>query len=189
LAISLTITGYAQSPGTVVEFSIPYPTNETADLQGSHTMPMGAGHAGSTHEFAYNNNGGNAIWITGQNYDTLVKVALDGEMKLYSLPQGSGPHGIDFDAGLSFDKNNNLWVQQYVDQNNPEPTGPDHIIKIDKTVLTAKPSDAGKLSVISYPVPTRKTVMHRIIQGPDGNMWFTEMKSDKIGKLITRRSL
>jgi virginiamycin B lyase len=36
-----------------------------------------------------------------------------------------------------------------------------------------------------YEVPTRKTVMHRIIQGPDKNMWFTELKSDCVGKVLT----
>jgi virginiamycin B lyase len=39
--------------------------------------------------------------------------------------------------------------------------------------------------VTFYQVPTRDTVMHRIIQGPDGNMWFTELKADKVGKIIT----
>jgi streptogramin lyase len=25
--------------------------------------------------------------------------------------------------------------------------------------------------------------MHRIIQGPDKNMWFTELKSDRVGRV------
>jgi hypothetical protein len=25
--------------------------------------------------------------------------------------------------------------------------------------------------------------MHRIIQGPDGNIWFTELNAEKVGKL------
>jgi virginiamycin B lyase len=36
---------------------------------------------------------------------------------------------------------------------------------------------------MSYKVPTQKTVMHRIIQGPDKNMWFTELKSDRVGRV------
>jgi len=31
----------------------------------------------------------------------------------------------------------------------------------------------------------REPVMHRIILGPDENMWSAEMNADKIGKLIT----
>jgi streptogramin lyase len=35
-------------------------------------------------------------------------------------------------------------------------------------------------------VPTTQTVMHRILQGPDGNVWFTELGSNKVGKLVLR---
>jgi len=59
--------------------------------------------------------------------------------------------------------------------------GPDHIVKIGKSILTAKPSD--KLDFTFYEVPTRQT--NRIIQGPDRNMWFTELKSDRVGKVQT----
>ena len=39
-------------------------------------------------------------------------------------------------AGLAFDHGHDLWVQQYVDQDNALPGGPDHIIKIDRSILT-----------------------------------------------------
>jgi virginiamycin B lyase len=48
-------------------------------------------------------------------------------------------------------------------------------------VLTAKAGD--KLDYTYYEVPTRNTVMHRIIQAPDMNMWYTELKADKIGRI------
>ncbi|MEH1964934.1 MAG: hypothetical protein V7K91_00320 [Nostoc sp.] len=35
----------------------------------------------------------------------------------------------------------------------------------------------------NYQVPTRNTVMHRITQGPDQNIWFTELRSDKVGRM------
>lgn len=366
-AVTLSISCYAQSSapeavtlGKIFEFAIPYP-NRNQPAAHQNCMPMGSGHAGSTHEITYNRHGGDVMWITGQNYDTLVKVALDGKMQLYALPEGSGPHGIDFDAdgqlwvtlefagkiakldesgnivaeydvaldcstcpqeinahphglgigadgktiwytgkatgtvgkimpdgivqtyalpnvgsvpiyikngpdgnmwvtelvgnaiarvtpdgevrefpiptynsrpiaivpgpegkamwfteeasnkvgridlegnitefsipksqdnvilaALSFDKNKNLWVQQYVNQNDPNPPGTDHIIKIGKAILNAIPSESLTLPMTFYPVPTHDTVMHRIIQGPDGNMWFTELKADKVGKLITQ---
>jgi virginiamycin B lyase len=38
--------------------------------------------------------------------------------------------------------------------------------------------------VTFYKVPTTQTVMHRIVQGPDGNLWFTELGSNKVGKLV-----
>ena len=42
--------------------------------------------------------------------------------------------------------------------------------------------------VTFYEVPTRNAVMHRIIQGPDGNIWFTELAANKVGKLISGES-
>jgi streptogramin lyase len=38
-----------------------------------------------------------------------------------------------------------------------------------------------------YPVPTRGTVMHRIIRGPGGAMWFTEMHADRLGRIYPGR--
>ena len=344
---------------SIVEFSIPYTNAATAAAQPCMPgMAMAAGMSGSTHEITFDHNGGNVLWVTGQNYDTLVKLQTDGSMNLISLPSGSGPHGIDFDqaghlwltlefagqiarvdangaivatydvslncstcpneinthphglgidpdgqtvwftgkatgtvgkvtpsgevvhyalktvgsvpiyikagpdgnmwvtelvgnaiarvtpdgvvsefpiptfnsrpiaivpspdgngmwfseeagnkvghidaqggitefpipkirrnyilAGLAFDNQGNLWVQQYVDQNNPRPTGRDFILKIDKSILTADPSRPRTYPVTRYPVPTRQTVMHRIIQGPDGAMWFTELAANKVGRL------
>ena len=35
------------------------------------------------------------------------------------------------------------------------------------------------MKVSLFDVPTR--TLHRIILGPDGNMWFTELNADKVG--------
>ena len=40
------------------------------------------------------------------------------------------------------------------------------------------------IDVTGYPVPTRNTLMHRITQGPDGNIWFTELGTDQVGVLM-----
>jgi virginiamycin B lyase len=32
--------------------------------------------------------------------------------------------------------------------------------------------------------PSQRTVMHRITQGPDGNIWFSELGLNRIGKLV-----
>jgi virginiamycin B lyase len=83
----------------------------------------------------------------------------------------------------------NLWVQQYVDQNSPAPANPspasaDYIVRIDKSILNTSPADISKVPITYYKVPTTQTVMHRIVQGPDGNIWFTELGANKVGKLI-----
>lgn len=86
-------------------------------------------------------------------------------------------------AGLAFDNDKNLWVQQYVDENQPYPPGIDYLVKIDKEILGSSSSDIKNISFDFYKVPTRKTVMHRIDPVPDGNLWFTELKADKVGVL------
>jgi len=355
----------ASTYGDVIEFAIGYP--KTEDLAADHgCAPHGSAHHGSTHEITCPRNGSDVLWVTGQNYDTLVKLATDGRTSFYSLKPGSGPHGMAFDAagrlwltlefagkiarldengsivaeynvclngnpnaintrphglgigddgetiwftgkatgtvgkispdgkvqhfalstpgsvpiyirngpdhnmwatelvgnaiaritpggevtefpiptsnsrpiaivpepggkamwfteeagnkvgridtdlidkegidkdcviveysvprsqenvlmaGLSFDHENNIWVQQYVNHNVPTRGGTDYLVKIDKAILTANPSDITGIPFTFYPVPSEDTMMHRIIQGPDGNMWFTEMGTDKVGRL------
>jgi virginiamycin B lyase len=344
---------------TIMEFPIPYLIKPAANAP--PCMPGMPSDPGSTHEITFDQNGGTVLWVTGQNYDTLVKVSLNGQLQLYSLPSGSGPHGIAFDASgqlwvtlefsgkiakiddngnivaeydanlvcttcpqpinthphgpgigsdgatvwytgkatgtvgrvvpdgevenyalknvgsvpiyikagpdgnmwvtelvgnaiarvtpeglvtefpiptfnsrpiaivpepdgkamwfseeasdkvgritldgtiteyqvpkrqrnvilaaLWFDNQGNLWTQQYVDENNPRPKGPDYIVRIDKSIVTTDPSRIGKLPITFYAVPTRQTVMHRIIQGPDQAMWFTELFANKVGRLVPK---
>jgi virginiamycin B lyase len=358
----LSFSLFAQSPGTIVEYSVVYPNTTSVETGACHPAP-----AGSTHEITFNAKGGSDLWITGQNYDQVVKVSQSGAMTFYPMPKGSGPHGIEFDgdgrlwvslefsgqivrldengkadrtidvrldcptcpdgklnthphgmwfgadgktiwftgkstgtigkvtqdgkvttyplktvgsvpiyvrpgndgtmwvtelvgnaiaritadgkvaefaiptrnsrpiaivpepgsnamwfseeagnrvariapdgtiaeyplpmtqanvivAALAFDRDRNLWVQQYIDQNaptpaNPSPAGGDYIIRIDKSILTTAPSDISQVPITYFKVPTTQTVMHRILQGPDGNVWFTELGSNKVGKLVLR---
>ena len=88
-------------------------------------------------------------------------------------------------AGLAFDEDHNLWLQSYVDASHPEPKGPDFIIRAGKSLLDAKAED-GKANMTNVPIdyfelPTKETILHRIIKGPDGNPWFTELGADRIG--------
>jgi virginiamycin B lyase len=89
-------------------------------------------------------------------------------------------------AGLAFDMAGNLWVQQYVDQNHPDPEGRDHIVRIDRAGLAAGPDGLRPAHFTSYAVPTRRSVMHRIILGAGGAMWFTEMGADRVGRILAR---
>ena len=88
-------------------------------------------------------------------------------------------------GGIAFDSKGNLWTHSYVDQKRPRPEGPDHIIKIDKAIKNAATGDW--IPITYYEVRSRNTVMHRITQGPDGNIWFTELGIDKLGKLTIGR--
>lgn len=90
-------------------------------------------------------------------------------------------------AGLAFDAQGNLWVQQYVSNNVPAPAGTDWIVRIGRKGLAAWAAsggaDRGALDFAYYPAPTRMTVMHRIAEGQGGAMWFTEMWADKVGRV------
>ena len=127
--------------------------------------------------------GGKAMWFSEEAGNKVARIDMNGNITEFAVPKTQNNVIL---AGLSFDNEKNLWVEQYVDQNNPYPAGTDHIIKIDKSILTAKPDDISKIPMTYYQVPTTATVFHRIIQGPDGNMWFTEMHANKVGKLTTR---
>jgi virginiamycin B lyase len=124
--------------------------------------------------------GGKAMWFTEEAGNKVGRIDMDGKIVEYSVPRSQENVLL---AGLSFDHANNLWVQQYVNHNVPTLGGTDYLVKIDKAILTAKPSDIMGVPFTFYPVPSEDTMMHRIILGPDGNMWFTEMNTDKVGRL------
>lgn len=134
--------------------------------------------------------GGQAMWFTEEAGNKVGRIGMDGKITEFPVPKTQDNVIL---AGLAFDTQGNLWVQQYIDVNSPRdwdgkftgPVGRDYIIKIDKAILTARQSDISKVAFTFYQVPTRETVMHRIIQGPDGNMWFTEMAADKLGRVMT----
>ncbi|HEX8622820.1 MAG TPA: hypothetical protein VF718_12710 [Allosphingosinicella sp.] len=90
-------------------------------------------------------------------------------------------------AGLAFDRDGDLWVQQYVSNNAPAPAGTDWIVRIGRKGLAAWAASGGAdtaaLDLAYHPAPTRMTVMHRIAEGRDGAMWFTEMWADKVGRV------
>lgn len=132
--------------------------------------------------------GSNAMWFSEEAGNRVARIDCSPKCAIteYQLPLTQSNVIL---AGLAFDSDKNLWVQQYVDQNsptpaNPSPAGSDSIIRIDKSILTTAPGDLSKVPITYYKVPTTQTVMHRIVQGPDGNMWFTELGSNKVGKLI-----
>jgi virginiamycin B lyase len=125
--------------------------------------------------------GGRAMWFTEEAGNKVGRIDMDGNITEFAIPKLQDNVIL---AGLAFDRQKNLWVQQYVDQNHPGPAGPDHLIRVSSAILTAG-ADVSAVPVTFYEVPTRNTVMHRVVLGPDGNMWFTELKADAIGRLVT----
>ena len=120
------------------------------------------------------------MWFTEEAGSNVGRITPDGTITEFAVPR---PHPNVILAGLAFDAAGNLWVQQYVDHNRPEPGGPDHIVRIDRVGLAGAPSALTRAHFTFYPVPTRDTVMHRIVAGPGGAMWFTELRADKLGRI------
>jgi virginiamycin B lyase len=125
---------------------------------------------------------GKSMWFSEEAGNKVARIDLDGNITEFrvSLKQSNV-----ILAGLAFDREGNLWTQSYVDPHNPSPEGPDHIVKLDKAINPASAGD--KIPVTDYEVPTRLTIMHRITPGPDGNMWFTELGTDKLGRVMIRK--
>lgn len=126
-----------------------------------------------------------AMWFSEEAGGKIGRIDRDGRITEYPVPRPQ-PNAIL--AGLAFDAEGNLWVQQYADVNAPLPGPPprDHLIRIDRAALAGDPDSLQPSHFAFHPVPTRQTVMHRIIAGPDGAMWFTEMRADRVGVLRLR---
>ena len=201
IALSMTCFGQTDKSGMVQEFALQYPPPAPCTPNAKPHSNMGSTPVGNVKEFpipTHNSRpieivaepgGGQAMWFTEETGNKVGRIGMDGTITEFPVPNTQDKVIL---AGLAFDNAGNLWVQQYIDMNNPDaqngtftgPVGSDYIIKIDKSILEAKPSDISKVPFTFYKVPTRQTVMHRIIQGPDGNIWFTEMMPDKVGRLV-----
>lgn len=123
------------------------------------------------------------MWFSEEAGSRVARITPAGAITEFAVPRA---HPNQILAGLAFDRDGNLWVQQYVDHNVPVPGGRDNIIRIDRTGLAGPPSALTQAHFTIFPVPTRDTVMHRIIAGPDGAMWFTEMRADRLGRIASR---
>ena len=125
----------------------------------------------------------NYMWFTEERSSKIGRIDMDGNITEYKLRNYQSNEIL---AGLTFDRFNNLWVQSYINQNTPTPEGIDYIIKIDKKIRSTSHSDLSDVKTTYFPIPTRKTIMHRIKEGKDGNIYFTELKQDKLGKVTNQ---
>lgn len=126
-----------------------------------------------------------AMWFSEEAGNRIGRIDNEGRIAEFAVPKPEGRPNMLL-AALAFDGSGDLWVQQYVDQNSAGPAGEDYIVRIAAAGLKAGPEGLEEGHFRRYPVATRNTVMHRIIQGPDKAMWFTEMHSDKVGRLEVR---
>jgi len=123
---------------------------------------------------------GKSMWFSEEAGNKVARIDMEGKITEFRVPLSQSNIIL---AGLAFDHEGNLWTQSYVDIHNPLPEGPDHIVRLGKAINDSPAGDLSRIPINYYEVPTRSTVMHRIVEGPDGNMWFTELGADKLGKV------
>jgi len=121
---------------------------------------------------------GKYMWFTEEAGVKIGKIDAKGNIIEFSVPALQKNHIL---ASLAFDQENNLWVQVYVDHNSPNPKGNDYIIKYDKSILEAE--SLNDVPFVLHYLPSKMSMMHRIKLGKDGNLWFTEMMTDTLGKI------
>lgn len=100
------------------------------------------------------------VWFTeerGHRFGVLDPST--GKITEYPIPRPT-----DQLAGLAFDRTGTLWLELN------GATGVDAIGRVGANMV---------VSLVD--VPTHNATLHRIILGPDGNMWFTELTADKVG--------
>jgi virginiamycin B lyase len=124
---------------------------------------------------------GKSMWFSEEAGAKLGRIDMDGHITEFPVPL---THRDAILAGLAFDTQGNLWVQQYISPPAFGPTGDDYIVRLDSALTMAPAGDLSNVAVNYYKAPSQRTVMHRIIQGPDGNIWFSELGLNRIGKLL-----
>ncbi|MCE2680485.1 MAG: hypothetical protein LW629_08590 [Burkholderiales bacterium] len=135
---------------------------------------------------------GAGMWFSEEASNNISFIDRDGIITQTLVPKYRNDLLL---AGLAFDSSGNLWTQQYVPKNSPS-AGIDNIVKINKDAIArmraaatgAPPRSNQVFTTVAadftfYAVPSTNTVLHRIVEGPDGFMWFTELFADKVGKL------
>lgn len=149
---------------TIVEYPVVYPNAPSAATGACHPAPTG-----STHEITFDPAGGRDLWITGQNYDSVVRVTESGAMTHYAMPPKSGPHGIEFDA------DRRLWVTL-------EFTG--QIVRLDANGAIDRTIDV-RLDCPTCPNGGKiNTRPHGLGFAADGRtMWFTGKATGTVGKI------
>lgn len=103
------------------------------------------------------------VWFTEERGHRVgVLDPNTGKIIEYRIPRPS-----DQLAGLAFDRTGTLWLEL-----NGQ-TGVDAVGRV-----------GAHMKVRLFDVPTRDATLHRIILGPHGNMWFTELTADTVGYIV-----
>lgn len=155
---------------------------------------------GSTRELVI---GPDNVWVSRQLEDRVLRVSTTGRVVgTTDFPEDSGPHGIDVD------RRSHVWVTEeagaaYAELDPVTGLITEHRTDVEGAKLAALDFDCfgnlwvrynlpglidrvrPDLTVSRCTLPTTAPVGHRIISGPDGSMWFTELAADTVGSITT----
>lgn len=157
---------------------------------------------GSTHELVMGP-GGN-VYVSQQQQGQVVRITPKHRLRIYPLPAGSGPHGIDFDAKgrlwatlefaneiVRLDRKTGRIVKRYpLPKTGGMSAGP-HGLRVARSGRVWWTGKAGNVvgfvnpktgRVRAFPVPTPRSTPIYIAEGCDG-MYFTELTSARIGRV------
>ncbi|WP_437589790.1 Vgb family protein [Sorangium sp. So ce1000] len=123
---------------------------------------------------------GDFMWFTEEAGRKVGRVDATGNIVEYPVPALQPNHIL---GSLSFDSETNLWVQVYVDSKSPVPAGPDYLVSFEKSIRQVIGTQLSGVPYSTHVAPSRGVMFHRIRMGGDGNLWFTEMMTDRIGKV------
>src|SRR5262249_35212128 len=156
--------------GVVTEFAIP--TQDPTGDPAKGTRPITIIPAPNGQPF---------LWFTEERSHKVARIStLTGQIDEFFVPRTRDNSWL---GGLTFDRDGNLYAESYVSQIVGPKGGPDFIVKLSKEILTAPAGDLSQVTLTRYQTPSTGTVLHRIILGGDGNLYFTELGVDKVGRL------
>src|SRR5262249_39944819 len=125
-------------------------------------------------------NGAPFLWFSEENTHKVARIDLNGNIDEFFVPKTQDNMLM---SGITFDREGNLYAESYVSKNSGPQGGPDFIVKLSKEILAAPAGDLSQVTLTRYQTPSTGTVLHRIILGGDGNLYFTELGVDKVGRL------
>lgn len=127
---------------------------------------------------------GRSMWFSQEAGTRVARIDMQGRIAEFPVPMTQDNAIL---AGLAFDGEGNLWTHQYTNPQAPGPLGDDYLVRFGRALSTAPPGDLSDVAVTFYKARSRGTIMHRIVQGPDDNIWFSELGLDRIGRLRLSR--
>jgi virginiamycin B lyase len=128
---------------------------------------------------------GKYMWFTEEAGVKIGRIDMKGNITEFAIPS---LQKNDILGSLCFDSEKNLWVQVYADCHNPvadiyKAPNHDYIIKIDKAIRDLETNDISGISFTPHTLPSKMAMLHRIKMADDGNLWYTEMMTDRLGKV------